>query len=313
MKRRVAKEVLFRAASEHFQKHGFAHIKGLFIENNNELVRAVKSVAPFFKIGKYDGGLSPRDELEDGVLTVNLEPPELPVYQHNEMAYSDFIPEIIAFYAKEAAPIGGRTLISDNKMVTNLISSKMEKMFEYGTQYIRNMNDASSDGAEYTNWQNIFFTSDREEATILAKKKFGGDGLCDVNWLKDGSMQCITTLPSFAIHPRNKNRLKVFMSQLYTQHASLYEDSKMYAPWQHLPCEYRPFHTRWGNGEEVSGIELNELGQIYKKAMKTIELETGDLIILDNYLWSHGREAYEGNREVVVCISEQLPVIRENR
>ena len=309
MKRKVAKDVLFRVAREDFQTNGFALIPGLHIQNNKDLVKAVKSIIPFFTIGKYDGGLTSRDELEDGVLTVNLEPPELPVYQHNEMAYSDFVPEIIAFYAKEAAPSGGKTLISDNKLVTSLLPTKLKKKFDGGTQYIRNMNDAFSEGVEYTNWQQIFHTTDREEAAKIAKKKFGGEQ-CVVNWLEDGSMQTVQTMASYAMHPRSVAEDKLLMSQIYTQHASLYEETEMYAPWQHLPREHRPFHARWGNGEEMTDDELHELGHIYEKAMKTIDLKTGDLIILDNYLWSHGREAYEGNREVMVCISEQIPAIR---
>mgnify|MGYP001239874605 CR=1 FL=1 len=73
MKRKVAKDVLFRVAREDFQTNGFALIPGLHIQNNKDLVKAVKSIIPFFTIGKYDGGLTSRDELEDGVLTVNLE------------------------------------------------------------------------------------------------------------------------------------------------------------------------------------------------------------------------------------------------
>ena len=43
MKRKVAKDVLFRVAREDFQTNGFALIPGLHIQNNKDLVKAVKS------------------------------------------------------------------------------------------------------------------------------------------------------------------------------------------------------------------------------------------------------------------------------
>ena len=51
-------------------------------------------------MSSYKQGTTTREQLADGVLAVNLEPPELPVTQHTEMTYLDSFPGYIAFYAK---------------------------------------------------------------------------------------------------------------------------------------------------------------------------------------------------------------------
>ena len=66
--------------------------------------------------------------------------------------------------------------------MTSLLPTKLKKKFDGGTQYIRNMNDAFSEEVEYTNWQQIFHTTDREEAAKIAKKKFGGEQCVMRGW-----------------------------------------------------------------------------------------------------------------------------------
>ena len=74
---------------------------------------------------------------------MNLEPHEYEVIQHTEMSYNDEFPGFIAFFAEEAASVGGETVISDNVAITNNLSSKLKgKLERLGVQYVRMLSDA---------------------------------------------------------------------------------------------------------------------------------------------------------------------------
>ena len=50
-------------------------------------------------MAEYAQGSSVEERLGNGVLSVNLEPPEAPVMRHTEMTYLDRFPAYICFFA----------------------------------------------------------------------------------------------------------------------------------------------------------------------------------------------------------------------
>jgi hypothetical protein len=65
-----------------------------------------------------------------------------------------------------------------------------------------------------------------------------------------------------------------------------------------------PFNTFYGDGSPIEDGTLQELRNAYEQEMVTFRWQEGDVLMLDNMLSSHGREAYQGERRIVVAMAE---------
>lgn len=274
----------------------------------------------------YAGGTSSRDRVADGVFTVNKEPPDVSVTQHSEKTYQDSFPAFIAFYARHAATDGGETVLADNERVTAALPAPMRtKLQQVGVQYLRRLTDATrplSDGEEvYQTWQKSFETDDAQVVQEVALAA-GDNAVFDP---KTGDLTLESRRAAFAQVPKDLRRPlddvssddgaeehdeELIMNQLFTYHASHQErgprHSNMYAPWLHLPYHERPYHSRWGDGTELSQDEFDALSGCYDKYSVAIPVRTGEVLIVNNFRWTHGRRAYSGHRDILVVMSKSV-------
>lgn len=269
----------------------------------------------------YVGGTSSRDVVAKGVFTVNQEPPDLSVTQHSEKTYSNSFPSHIAFFARRAADHGGETVLSDNLAVSAGLSVGMRlKLQTRGVQYTRRLTDSKrpleAGESVYQTWQKSFETDQR--AVVEAVCRTNDD---TVQWDLNGDCTVLSLRPAFAAPPPGLVDLptdveEVLMNQLYTYHASHQEreaeadgrpDTNLYRPWLHLPRHQRPYHSRWGNGQELSTEELDELTGLYASHSVTIPLQSGEAVIANNFRFTHGRLPYSGPRELLVVMAADVP------
>ena len=99
------------------------------------------------------------------------------------------------------------------------------------------------------------------------------------------------------------------MNQLYTLHASLIDHStEIYGKYAGLAPDEQPFTSRWGSGEEFCDDDIVAMGELIEAHSQVVDLKSGDLVILDNRRWGHGREPYDGGpREILVAMSTAVP------
>eukprot|EP00935_MAST-01C_sp_MAST-1C-sp1_P000799 g799.t1 len=125
---------------------------------------------------EYTHGSTTRDQLGNGVLQVNLEPPEAPVLAHTEMTYLDHFPTHIAFFVKVPARVGGKTTVTDNLAITRALSKAGEhwalgdKLRRLGVEFSRYLScekqtdSKGRDPLQYKTWQDAFSTCERAAA-----------------------------------------------------------------------------------------------------------------------------------------------------
>lgn len=75
------------------------------------------------------------------------------------------------------------------------------------------------------------------------------------------------------------------------------------------PMKERPFYTTWGNGEELSTEDFNEFVAVDTKYQLAVNYEEGDIFLIDNIKFKHGRTPYQGKRKVGVLMGN--PVSRK--
>jgi Taurine catabolism dioxygenase TauD, TfdA family len=65
-----------------------------------------------------------------------------------------------------------------------------------------------------------------------------------------------------------------------------------------------PFNTRFGNGDPIGVDIVQTINETYDAHTVRERWEAGDLLLVDNIRTAHGREPFEGPREVVVAMAD---------
>jgi alpha-ketoglutarate-dependent taurine dioxygenase len=67
-----------------------------------------------------------------------------------------------------------------------------------------------------------------------------------------------------------------------------------------------PFNTRFGNGDPIGADVIQLIDEVYEKNTARERWQSGDLFLVDNVRTAHGRESFEGPREVLVAIADPV-------
>jgi hypothetical protein len=67
-----------------------------------------------------------------------------------------------------------------------------------------------------------------------------------------------------------------------------------------------PSNSCYGDGTPIEPDVLDEVRAAYRAEAVRFDWRTGDLLVLDNVLVAHGRDPFEGPREVVVALAEPM-------
>ncbi len=232
----------------------------------------------------YEGGANPRDTLEGNVYEIGA-PLAARLPYHHEMAYVSKSTAAIGFACVEALPDRGATYVSDGIATTDalLATALGQKLREHGVCYHRSLTDADAFGDHgghgvYNHWQKSFRTSDPAVAEAKAIER----GLL-VEWGPNRQMLTRFYNPAFEYFEQLDRNL------LY---ASLADHGIWFDTWplvQHLPYEARPLHMTFGDDSDFTRDELIEFIDVYDRFGTKIDWAAGDLAIVCNYRFAHGR------------------------
>ncbi len=253
----------------------------------------------------YRGGANPRDSLEPNVYEVGA-PLEAHLHYHHEMAYIGQSTRMLGFLCDSALAEGGQTFVSDNLGATDAIMATAlgRKLKSLGLCYHRDLTDREAfRGREpigvYNHWQQSMMTEDPEEAEAIARAK----GL-HVDWGPGRLMKTRYYISAFEYYPPLGRNL------LY---ASVADDGMWFDTWpgvMHLPYHQRPLKLTFGDGSEISREEKALWVDIYDRFGIPIGWRRGDIAIVCNFRFAHGRPAIRlrpgERRQLGVLIGESF-------
>lgn len=245
----------------------------------------------------YDYGSTPRTDLGDKIYTATEYPRERDIPFHNEQSYTKRWPMRLCFLCTQAPEEGGETPLADSRVVYDRLPAAVRKPFEdKGVMYIRNYH-AGID----VPWQKVFGTEDCGEVERFCDKMCIG-----WQWMSDGVLRTTETCQGTAVHPRSGE--KVWFNQATLFHpSSLPADTREALTVAFEPDEL-PRSVRFGDGTEIDESTLREIDRVYEEVCLEDRWEQGDVIVLDNMLWAHARRPYQGTREVLVSLLDQVSV-----
>ena len=265
-----------------FDEIGLVYLTNTGLSELADMRRVAKLVMPDEM--HYEAGANPRDKLEPNVYEVGA-PLEAWLHYHHEMAYVGTSTTKLAFLARHGIGNRGPTFVSDNVRATDAIlaTDLGQKLKELGLCYHRDLTDREAfAGTEeigvYNHWQKSMLTDDPDEAERYARAR----GL-ETEWGPNRLLRTRYYVSAFEYYPPlDRNVL----------YSSIADDGMWFDTWpkvQHLPYEQRPLKLTFGDLSEMTRAEKELFVDIYDRFGIPINWNQGDIAIVCNWRWAHGR------------------------
>lgn len=250
---------------------------------------------------QYTYRSTPRTELRGNVYTATEYHPDQIIPQHNENSYSNRWAMRIGFLCTVPAEVGGATPICDSRGIYRDIPDHIRERFEaQGVMYVRNYSEIDIP------WTEVFQTDQREDV----------ERFCEANaltweWLGDKNLRTRQINQASASHPDTGD--KVWFNQAHLFHVTNLEPEIRESLLSVMKMEDLPRNTYYGNGDPIEPETLQAIRDIYVRRAISFQWQRNDLLLLDNMLFSHGRERYAGNRQVLVGMARPYGIQDSDR
>ena len=272
-------------------QHGSLRVHGLGL-------RDAAQVAAVFK--RLGSGLmseretfAPRRSYGDGIYSSSKWPQNQPMCMHHELSYAHEFPGLMLFACLTAATDGGATGVADSPSVLAALPADLVERFErHGWLLTRSYNEDI--GASFAE---AFGTEDR-----AAIESYCRANAIRCEWQADGGLRTQQRRSAVVRHPVTGQRC------WFNQIAFLNQWTLAPELREFLVDEYGeeglPFNTCFGNGDTIAEDIVQSINQVYEAHTAREPWQAGDLMLVDNVRCAHSREPFEGQREVLVAMSD---------
>jgi alpha-ketoglutarate-dependent taurine dioxygenase len=272
-------------------RHGAVLFRNFQIGSAEEFERFV--VAGCGGSLEYKERSSPRTQVSGRIYTSTDYPPEMPIFLHNEQSYSLTFFLRILFCCLIAAESGGATPIADVRKVYQRIDPEVRRRFaREGYLYVRNFGDGFG-----LSWQEAFKTEDPSAVEEYCRKNE-----IDFEWKGGGRLRTKQLRRAVGRHPYSGE--PVWFNHMTFFHVTTLEPSVRDAMLSAFAEEDLPNNTYHADGSSIAPEVMQHLQEIYRSEMVSFPWQQGDVLMLDNMMTAHAREAFTGPRKVVVGMAE---------
>jgi len=258
------------------------------------------------------GGLSPRGTLrEDKIYESTRFPAHLRLHQHNEYSHLAQPPLDLLFFCDRPAEQGGETPLADGRRILAEIPAPIRHEFEaqglryrrhyYGRYWFPLLRLLNGVVKLHRSWWEALGTRDRDTAAARCRAL----GL-SLKWRLDGSAAVECRRPAIAQHPQTGER--VWFNQAASQQVTprVYGWPRFLGYRLMYPlAKDRPFDTCYGDGRRIPLSHLHRILEATDRVTVAFPWQAGDLLWIDNFLVTHGRMPYKGERRIMVALGRR--------
>ena len=233
---------------------------------------------------------TPRSKVGGKTLTATEYPSSRTIQLHSEMAYMNVWPRFLAFHSLVVADEGGETTICNLDRVSASLGDALLPLAERGVTYRRTFQR----GVDIP-WQTAFQTSDREEVQAVAER----NGM-SVEWLSGDAL--VTTHTAQGAITGEDGR-PIYFSQAHLFHESALDSHAKSEIVQAFGRDRLPRQAFYGDGSTIPDAEVQKIRNAFESHQTGMCWRQGDILILDNLRYAHGRMPFTGSRRVHVAMA----------
>mmetsp|Transcript_17204 Transcript_17204/g.32291 ORF Transcript_17204/g.32291 Transcript_17204/m.32291 type:complete len:466 (-) Transcript_17204:151-1548(-) len=312
---------------EQMLAHGAVLIRGFQIDTAPEFEQAIYSLQP--NLNDCYRGTSPRSVFEGTKYMFSAAdvPVNYPIGQHLEMSFLKCPPKQLYFGClKESNSDGGETSLCDFRKVYQDLDPALRKKFE--TKKVRYSRTHGKIGDKWTvdvgamlSWAQMFGTSDRQEVESICKE----EDAPEVQWVGPNKDTFFQEWEDDACQHHPITKEKAWFNHAQVFHWSTFPAELFYAFSRIRDVRFLLRSTiiaivavikfcllghrmaldiRFGDGSPISFSEMNKVRKAVHKNMVFSTWRKGDILCIDNFSTSHGRQpTYDFGRKVLVAWS----------
>lgn len=209
---------------------------------------------------------------------------------HSEMSYMTRWPRLIAFHALVVAEEGGATTLCELGPVSEALAPVMAKFRDKGVIYQR----THRKGVDVP-WQKAFQTEDRARVAEIASTI----GM-ELNWIGD----VLQTRHAAQGCVADESGRPLWFNQTHVFHPANLAPAALASLTKLFGKDQLPRNAFYGDGTPIESSVLDEIRGLYEELAIRFDWQLGDIVMLDNFLTSHGREPFTGPRKILVAMAE---------
>ncbi|MBT0772977.1 TauD/TfdA family dioxygenase [Kineosporia sp. J2-2] len=240
----------------------------------------------------YTNRSTPRTRVSGRVFTSTEYPADQTIPMHNEMSYADSWPDTLFFASVVPAAEGGETPLADSSRVYDRIPAETRGRFERdGVMYVRNFGSGLD-----LSWQEAFQTQDRSELEAYCKEH----GI-QTEWMDDDRLRTRHVVQASVISHRTGR--KVWFNQAHLFHVSSLPSHVEHELRESFSEDELPRNALYGDGTPLAADDLGAIRSAYAAEEVATRWQAGDVMIVDNEQFAHGRRPYAGARSLLVAMT----------
>ncbi|MBC3195049.1 TauD/TfdA family dioxygenase [Pseudonocardia sp. C8] len=284
----------FRAALRHLVvEHGAVLVRGFGLANPGDVEGVFRGLADGLMAERE--AFAARTVYADGIYSSSTWPAAQQMCMHHELSYAHEFPGLMLFACLVAPSSGGTTGVADSPGVLEALPPGLVDRFEReGWQLVRSYN--AEIGASVAD---SFGTDDRGSVEAYCRAN-----AIEFAWQPDGGLWTRQHRRAVVRHPVTGRRC------WFNQIAFLNEWTMEPEVREYLIDVYGadglPFTTRFGNGDPIDRDVVDLLTGTYEQHTLREPWQAGDLLLVDNIRTAHGRDPYDGPREILVGLGDPM-------
>jgi len=275
------------------REQGALLIRGMRVHGTRQFGQLLEALFER-SLAEYTYRSTPRTRLGGNVYTATEYHPSETIPQHNESAYAHAWPMRIGFLCviPPGPGMGGATPLADSRAVLARLSPRLVENFEARQlQYVRNY------GSVDLPWSEVFQTTDRQEV-----EAFCAANHIHFEWTGDNGLRTRQVTPATEVHPVTGQ--KVWFNQAHLFHISGLTADVARDMLSVYRMEDLPRNVYYGDGTPIEVEDLDCIRAVYDELKFHFDWLQGDIVLLDNMMYTHGRQPYSGERKILVGMAE---------
>jgi len=124
----------------------------------------------------------------------------------------------------------------------------------------------------------------------------------EVEWRDGDRLRTRAIRQVVVAHPRTGET--VWFNHAHMFHLSNLEPAVREALLSEFREDELPRNAFYGDGSAIETSILDEIRELYRQTAISFPWRQGDILMLDNFLASHGREPYLGPRKILVAMAD---------